>query len=103
MALIAKLSSSQSFKNPRTLGTLLYIYNHDFITNLGVSDLVALAKLNGTHLPKITSLEIPAELNGQRGLIFHPPTQKYQQWVFEPADPTWQEINQFISTHLSSN
>lgn len=100
MAIIARISTREVLSDPNILGSLYKIYHQNFSDSIQLQDLIALAKNNGASAPSVDSLSIPIEGNNQPGLIFHPPTEKYKQWVYEPTDPSWSEINTFINKNL---
>lgn len=99
-AILAKLKQASTIKNPHLLGNLYKIYIQEIETDLSDEDLIGLVKRGGTTVPQMNTLTLSIQQAQEPGLLYHPPLDKYKQWVYEPLDPSWQDINQFVSQNL---
>ena len=94
-AVIGAVKREIQNKNVVALGKLFALYEQNFSQALSLPDLVSLAKTMKTSL-----LHIELEQHTIMPLLVHPPVAKYKQWVYEPIDPTWQEIHKDVSLAL---
>ena len=94
-ALINKLRTKSVLANPTALGKLYRYWQDNITTDLSDPGILAvLFSLFPQVNIQITSQSLPSEL------LTPPPVRKYGLWVWEPRDPTWSQIHQFIAGHL---
>lgn len=93
-AIVDKLTTSQVLLDPHVTGELYKIYLEQN-TDLRPVDLIGLTR-SIRPSPTIAPSSLPIKDSNQPGLIFHPSLDKYDQWVYEPLDPSWREIHSFI-------
>lgn len=94
-----KISSFDILKNPHRLGTLFFLYQQ-INSNLKTEDLIAIAKATQFKKPNLYFKSIPIQTDTQEGLLYNPPLQKHQLWVYEPVDPTWEKLKLFLEKQL---
>lgn len=102
-ALMAKVRSKNVITDPKKLGALYRFWHEKVNTNLKDEDLLAVVFGNKDTLKSgviIGTVGIPNTLSAKGEILVHPPTQKYAQWVFEPRDPTWKELKDFVTKSL---
>jgi anionic cell wall polymer biosynthesis LytR-Cps2A-Psr (LCP) family protein len=99
-AIISKIKSKSVISNPNILGNLYKILRQELNLPLNDEQLIALIKANGLKFPSIKSFSLPIADDKEQGLIYHPSALIYGQWVFQPIDPTWNQIKNFVSQEL---
>lgn len=104
-SILEKIATREVLTDPHLLGNLFKIYRDNITTNMTNEELIALAKLNFKQPPVLNVLTLPIQNGQSTGIIINPPVAKYKQWVYEPIDPSWKELQEFISSQLdySSN
>lgn len=102
-AIIAKISTKQVLQNPHILGNLYYVTRHKLDTgDITDAEIVALAREFGGQFPELNTINLPVEQNEQIGIIYNPPIARYQQWVWEPKDPTWGELSLYLKEQIGA-
>lgn len=102
-ALMARVKSKQVIADPRKLGSLYKFWQEKVNKNLKDEDLLGILFGNKTALKSgilISTVSIPTTFDSEGEILIHPPTTKYGQWVWEPRDPTWKELREFVSKSL---
>ena len=100
LAITNNLKKPTTWFNPNRLGALYLIYQNEVKTNLQLEDFVGLTwAIKQTPLTFITT-QIPIETEETMGIIRHPAIEKYKLWVYEPVDPTWQELRQWVKEQM---
>ena len=98
--IVTRLKSKDILYNPAIMGGIYGLWGDEVFTDLEDSDVLAIFKqLMGTRV-NLKTLSIPIVNDNGSGLIFHPAIEKYDQWVYEPVDPTWKELTAWIQVNL---
>jgi anionic cell wall polymer biosynthesis LytR-Cps2A-Psr (LCP) family protein len=101
-ALAARIVQSTLITRPHQVGQLFGWYADRYEQ---VVSLTALGKLLGSleqsnKIPQLEKITLPisdvSQATDSATLFVHPPTEKYGQWVYEPVDPTWTQLHQYI-------
>lgn len=100
-ALSQKLLTTDVLANPATLGKLYRFYADRYQSQLSLTQLGeilgAWQKVGG--IPQLTNVDLPVTeypfVVGD-ALFVHPDEAKYQQWVYEPVDPSWGDLQKWI-------
>lgn len=98
--MIHQLVDRSIFTNPHILGNLYQIYHNQVVTNLTDEDIIGLVKLNLSQFPDIKTLSFTISGPDSSGLLVNPPLNKYKQWVYEPVDPSWNSIHDYLAKNL---
>lgn len=102
-ALLAKMRSKAILTDPTRLATLYKFWKEKVNKNIKDEDLLGIIIGNKDGLKNgllISSLEIPNTFKPIGEILVHPAIDKYDQWVYEPRDPTWQELKDFVRESL---
>lgn len=102
-AMIQRLQSTEILAHPAVLGRLYNWYSQKLLPKVPLTVLGRLAKtaldqeksltMESISLP-VTDLPVATD---SATLFVHPPERKYNgAWVYEPVDPTWQQLQEFI-------
>lgn len=101
-AVAHKLQDPHVIGNPAVLGRLYRIYAESYAVNVSAYTLGMLIRAMGDsrQVPEITSVhltvtDLPVAPSDET-LFVHPPDSKYGQWSYEPVDPTWQQLREFL-------
>jgi LCP family protein required for cell wall assembly len=101
-AIIAKVAQPSTLSNAVLMGNLFSVWNDTTRFNIDDELLISLAwHLRDVPLTLITT-QIPVQDKQQAGIIIHPPVDKYNLWVYEPVDPTWQDLKIWVEDQLSA-
>lgn len=93
-SILSRIKSRAVVQNPTTLGRLYRFWDEKIETNLTDSEAGALVfSLRGKPITT-ASKQIPDLL------LVHPPVSKYGLWVWEPRDPSWEELKEFMKENL---
>lgn len=101
-AIVQRLQSPEVILDPVRLGSLYRWYADNFMADVSLFEVGQVIGSVGKkrQFPDMQRVELPSTMQAvatQAGtLLVHPPTEKYGQWVYEPADPTWSEFQQFV-------
>lgn len=101
-ALFSQLSNPYFIANPYHAGQLYRWYADRYSHEVSLYEVGSLAGSIAQQraIPEFASLELPvtasAVATDSATLFVHPPTEKYGQWVYEPVDPTWQQLHEFV-------
>ncbi|MCD8484510.1 LCP family protein [Candidatus Woesebacteria bacterium] len=101
-ALFAKMTDPHFIANPYTAGRLYrwYADRYQDVVSLYDGGVLAGYLWKTQQIPEFASVELPVTASSvatdSATLFVHPPTEKYGQWVYEPVDPTWQQLQQFV-------
>lgn len=101
-ALVSALSSPQVVGDPLVLGRLYRWYADKFQSEVSLFELGRLAgsMAKSKKVPQMRKIDLPlvntAIATEEAALLVHPPTNKYNQWVYEAEDPTFAEIHRFV-------
>ncbi len=101
-AIISTIATPQALRNPHVMGNIYGIYR-ELDTNFTTPELVAFIKQNYHTVPQLKTISLPIKQDQTLGLITNPPISKYDQWVYEPVDPTWSQIHFFVQNSLGLN
>jgi len=99
-AIIAQVKSFKIIINPYALGSLYSLWNQQIQTNLSDKDILSLTKQLSQNGLDISTIQIPIKDKDSDGILINPPIYKYNQWVYEPLDFTWNQLHQFVKTSL---
>lgn len=100
-AMIDQVTSRQMILDPYTVGKLYRFWKDEITTNIPDEDLVSIAFALRTKHLTINAVQIPTSLDADKRSIFiNPPIEKYGLWVWEPVDPTWEELKSFMEEQL---
>lgn len=100
-AIIDRLTAREILLNPYALGSVYKIWNTEIDSTLTDADLVSLAKFLKVDRVNFETLTLPISEAGRSGILYHPPTTKYGQWVYEPLDPSWEELRTWIKENFN--
>ncbi len=101
-ALANQLTDPNFVANPVNMGRLYRFYAERYQQEASLYELgvVAGEVIQNRQLPEFISVEMPVTAAGtatdSATLFVHPPVEKYGQWVYEPVDPTWQQLREFM-------
>lgn len=99
-ALVNAISSKQVVLDPTRAGALLKQFNR-MNTDLDLTALVSLGRALADKAVTLTATQIPIAEDGVDGILFVPPIGKYGQWVFEPVDPTFEQLQFWVADKLN--
>lgn len=104
-AIIAKLSSGQ-LNDLDNITSLYQFFHHNLETDITDLDLFQIIlAINGQfNQVKLEKFEIPISATySKSALIYHPNRFKNNQWVFLPADPSLDQLHQFMTDSLKND
>ncbi|MCR4264479.1 MAG: LCP family protein [Candidatus Roizmanbacteria bacterium] len=97
--IIAKLSDRSLIANPRQMGTVYRFWKESVKTDLSDSELIAVGLNLSPGDIDIRSASIPVgTADDPEAILVNPPVSKYGLWVWEPKDPGWEKLREFISS-----
>lgn len=99
-SIIDKIKTRETLKNPHVLGNLYNLYQQQIHTNLTTEELIGLLLSFSKQPPSLNYISLPIKTSSQDGLLINPATNVHNQWVYEPLDPTWQELHEFLQDSL---
>lgn len=99
-ALFAQLKTPTTFTNPTILGSVYRVWRYGLKSTLNDDGLISIAKDLRNSRITLNNASIPIQEKESQGLITHPPLQKYDLWVFEPVDPTWKQLKEWVNMQL---
>lgn len=102
-SLASKLSNLESFKNPAMYGRLYNYWHNHISSNIPDEWVIGMIKSLSSIEPSYVVIPLPVQSATQSGIIFNPPIKKYQQWVYEPIDSSWQEFAKFFQENLETS
>ena len=104
-AITQKIQQKEILRDPHKLGSLYKWFQDNLITDsFTLTQAIALSKVNKATVPKIEPVSLPIQAEeSDTGLLYHPPTVKYQQWVYEPVDPSWNAVHTYVESVLTQN
>jgi len=87
--------------NAERISELKRIFDQYVIDDINDDELLALGRIGmKINLDDIRHITIDEGTQEQPGLLIHPPTSKYGQWVLEPRSGDWLETHEFILRQL---
>lgn len=100
-ATLQRLQQLEVIGQPQVLGSLYDWYS------LHVMPIVPLAELGwlvaswpNQNVPSLETIAVPVTdypyATDSATLFIHPAESKYGQWAYEPVDPTWQQLQQYL-------
>ena len=104
-AIIEKFNRAELYRDPARLGQLYRWYADRFMSQVSLHEVghIGSTVLRGGSLPEMRAIELPVlaapRATESATLFIHPPTEKYKQWVYEPIDPTWRQLQEFMKTN----
>lgn len=100
-AVISKLSARSLVTNPGQLGTLYRFWKDSVDTDASDDTLISIGlNLQPTTIA-IESKAIPVgTATDPEAVLVNPPVSKYGLWVWEPKDPSWKELREFIAKNF---
>lgn len=107
-SLVIQLLDPSTLKNPELLGRLYRFYDEKYRELIPLETLIAWGRswLGFEHLaaPTLRTVTIPVR-NGSvlatpSGLLVNPPISIYNQWVYEPIDSSYQELQEYIKSQM---
>ncbi|MBI4136789.1 LCP family protein [Candidatus Roizmanbacteria bacterium] len=100
-SIIQKAFSRSLIMNPRQLGMLYRFWKESIKSSLEDSELIAIGLNLEPAAIEINSVSIPVGIAGDpEAILINPPVSKYGLWVWEPEDPSWEELRKFISSSI---
>lgn len=99
-ALVNAISSKRVLLDPTRAGALLRQFNR-MNTDLDLTTLVSLGRALAGKTVTLNTTQIPIVENGSPGIIYVPPISKYGQWVFEPVDPSFEQLQFWVADELN--
>lgn len=99
-AIVARLKSKDVLLNPAIIGALYQIWQTEVDTDLSNTNIASMLRLFRKHPPQFTFLKIPIDQD-EGSVIYHPPTSRYNQWVYEPYDHSWAEFSAWYQSQLN--
>lgn len=96
-ALINKIASKETLQNASSLGNLYALWHQEIQTSLSDEDIISYASKLYPKQIVLKTVTIPIRSADEMGVLFNPPIKKYNQWVYEPVDSTWEEFKTFIN------
>jgi LCP family protein required for cell wall assembly len=100
-AVIVKIKTKEIITKPEILGELYRLFKTEIAPpELSDPQLIALLKANGKAYPVIKTINLPVGDKTNKGVIYHPTQLKYGQWVYQPLDPTWNELQLYLKEKL---
>jgi polyisoprenyl-teichoic acid--peptidoglycan teichoic acid transferase len=99
-ALVNAISSKQVVLDPTRAGALLKLFNR-MNTDLDLTTIVSLGRALAGKPITLATTQIPVTENGSQGILFVPPISKYGQWVYEPVDPTFEQLQFWVADELN--
>lgn len=101
-ALVARFADPQIMVHPGRIGGLYRWYADRFLLEVPLAQVGEIAGAWSTHpiRPEIQSIPLPLtpapQATGSATLLVHPPDSKYQQWVYELADPSGEQLKTYL-------
>ncbi|MBI4130090.1 LCP family protein [Candidatus Roizmanbacteria bacterium] len=100
-ALLSRLKQRETLLSPDTLGNVYQFWRNRIETNLADAEAGTLGLVTYNKQLSFSSVAIPTvSSQNQPALLLHPPTATYGQWVWEPRDKSWEELQTFIQNNL---
>jgi anionic cell wall polymer biosynthesis LytR-Cps2A-Psr (LCP) family protein len=99
-SLVESVMSPKIIKDPRLVGSVYRVFHEEFGPVIPDLDLVSMVTHLDTYQISIQSAQISITNDEAMGILMVPPIAKYNQWVYEPEDPTWLELQQWIRQQL---
>jgi LCP family protein required for cell wall assembly len=97
LALAKRLVEPELWMDPGTAAELYSIWKSQIKTGLADHEVVALAKSLAGKEPAIRSVPMPVfDTGNTNGILLHPPPEKHALWVYEPVDPSWQQMHRWF-------
>jgi LCP family protein required for cell wall assembly len=103
VSLIETIKNKQLWRYPELAGKLYRLYTEEIETSIPLPLLarVGLQALSDGLIMRAHIIPISDE-NESNGLLIHPPIERYNQWVYEPADPSWKELHEYVESVFTS-
>jgi LCP family protein required for cell wall assembly len=99
-ALINQMASKELFQDPKKIAKLYTLWHEEVETTISDEIMVSyIGSLIQKNI-KIQTLSLPIRTGETEGILYNPPIKKYNQWVYEPVDSSWQELKDFIQESL---
>lgn len=101
-SLFAKLTDKAIVANPALLGQL-YARWDSLNIDLDITEAIAMIKplANSTITIKTASIPIEKDDPPTAGILYNPPISKHKQWVYEPLDSSWEELQAWFSQQIT--
>lgn len=97
-SLLTTLKSPSLLLKPEVLGKLYFVWSEDIQTDLTDAHIYGLLRNMTSSNLNINAQSIPITQEDELGILYHPPVSKHGQWVYEPVDPSWQELQNWFET-----
>lgn len=96
LAILARLSQFDVYSNPNLVGKTYSLWHHEVETDLSNTEAFAIIKFINSR-KQLISLSLPTTTSTKDfPLLTVPELSKYDQWVYEPIDPTFKTISEWI-------
>lgn len=99
LGLVQRLQQAELWFDPLTAGNM-YTSWSQIETNIQDEVIIALAKQIVNQDLIINSHTITSAEHLENEVLIVPPIEKYNAWVYEPVDPTWEELQAWIAQQL---
>ena len=100
-AILDKSLDTNTLKNPNILGSIYKIIRtQNDISDISDPEAVSVLTALGSGEIRVNPITFTISDADQAGVLINPPIAKYDQWVYEPLDPSWEEAHNYILEKL---
>lgn len=102
-AILSKIKSPETYKNPDTVFKLYRFWNQKIDTNISDKDLLSIAIKNPNIISNLSLNRgsIPVGDNPKTDILYHPVKFIFPAWVYIPQQPDYRQFQEYISNFLN--
>jgi LCP family protein required for cell wall assembly len=99
-SMLSKMREIGVWKDPEKAGNIYKTWQNTVQTEMTDADLAGIILNMKARSIEIHSTAIPISDAEQEGILVVPPISKYHQWVYEPEDPSWRQLKEWVQEQL---
>lgn len=102
-SLMRELQNPNELVRPEFLGKVYALWNDMFAEWISIEELVGMVYNLDSYEVKMVSVSIPIETEEEKGILTVNKVNGSGQWVYEPNDPSFEELREFVRREMGKN